>query len=106
MDPLLISNLNLKIFSIKNNPTSDIIVPVVYQNNIFAMLLLYSMNKKHSIEEDIIEIISDFASQAGIAIENARLFSEANRLATIDSLTGLYNRKNFFENAKKAWMVA
>ncbi len=37
-----------------------------------------------------------FAEQAAIAIENARLYSEVQRLAVTDALTGLYNR-GFFE---------
>lgn len=40
------------------------------------------------------------ADQAGIAIENARLFGEVNRLATTDGLTGLFNRRHFFQLAE------
>ena len=35
------------------------------------------------------------------AYENARLFSQVRRLATIDGLTGLYNRNHFFAEASK-----
>ena len=38
-----------------------------------------------------------FASQAAAAIANARLFSEVQRLAITDPLTGLYNRRGFSE---------
>ncbi len=41
------------------------------------------------------------ARQAGIAIQNARRFEEAQHLATRDSLTGLYNRRYFFELANR-----
>jgi diguanylate cyclase (GGDEF)-like protein len=37
-----------------------------------------------------------FASQAAIAIENARLFQHAQQLAITDPLTGLFNRRHFF----------
>ncbi len=36
-----------------------------------------------------------FASQAAVAIESARLFEETQRLAVVDSLTGVYNRTFF-----------
>lgn len=38
-----------------------------------------------------------FASQAAIAIENARLYEEIASLATTDELTGISNRRGFFD---------
>ncbi|MEK7787822.1 MAG: GGDEF domain-containing protein, partial [Chloroflexota bacterium] len=38
---------------------------------------------------------------AATAIGNARLFSEVQRLAVIDSLTGIYNRRQFFTLAAR-----
>ncbi|HEX7975554.1 MAG TPA: diguanylate cyclase [Anaerolineales bacterium] len=40
-----------------------------------------------------------FANQAAIAIENARLFKQVRRLAITDGLTGVTNRRHFFEMA-------
>ena len=40
---------------------------------------------------------------AAMAVENARLFDEVNRLATIDGLTGTYNRRHFMELAQLAF---
>jgi diguanylate cyclase (GGDEF)-like protein len=40
------------------------------------------------------------------AYENARLFSQVRRLATIDGLTGLYNRNHFFAEADKQLQIA
>ncbi|MDR3577437.1 MAG: sensor domain-containing diguanylate cyclase [Anaerolineaceae bacterium] len=44
-------------------------------------------------------LVKAFANQAAIAIDNARLFSQVERLAITDTLTGLYNRRYFFEFA-------
>ncbi|MCS6842124.1 MAG: diguanylate cyclase [Roseiflexus sp.] len=38
---------------------------------------------------------------AAIAIDNARLFADARRHATIDELTGVWNRRSFFEHARR-----
>jgi diguanylate cyclase (GGDEF)-like protein len=42
-----------------------------------------------------------FADEVAIAIENARLFKQIQRLAITDPLTGLYNRHYFFEAAPR-----
>ena len=45
--------------------------------------------------------MSLLANQLGIAIENARLFEEIKRLATTDSLTGVWNRRYLEESLHK-----
>jgi diguanylate cyclase (GGDEF)-like protein len=42
-----------------------------------------------------------FANQAAIALQNARLFNQMSTLAVTDTLTGLANRRGFFEVAEK-----
>jgi diguanylate cyclase (GGDEF)-like protein len=44
--------------------------------------------------------IQALADQAAIAIENAQLYKEMEKLAITDSLTGLYNRRFFFAFAE------
>ena len=41
--------------------------------------------------------LEELAERAGPAIENARRFREARRLADLDALTGLHNRRYFHE---------
>jgi diguanylate cyclase (GGDEF)-like protein len=41
----------------------------------------------------------NFAQTAAIAIDNARLFKQVHQLAITDSLTGIFNRRHFFELA-------
>jgi diguanylate cyclase (GGDEF)-like protein len=52
------------------------------------------------------EIAFTFAGQAAIALENARLFGEVERLAVIDELTGVYNRRAFFDLAQREFQRA
>jgi diguanylate cyclase (GGDEF)-like protein len=44
-----------------------------------------------------IRLLEILGGQIGVAIEHARLLEEMSRLSNIDSLTGLYNRRRFFE---------
>ena len=46
-----------------------------------------------------VEIAAALAGQGMIAYENAELFSTVEQLATTDGLTGLFNRRHFFELA-------
>ena len=41
-----------------------------------------------------------FANQAGVALQNALLHTHQQQLAMTDPLTGLYNRRGFFELAR------
>lgn len=47
-----------------------------------------------------------FADQAAIAFENARLYAEVERLATMDELTGIANRRRLFELGQREFELA
>ena len=47
-----------------------------------------------------------FADQAAIAIENARLYAEVERLATLDELTSILNRRRLFELGRRELEMA
>jgi diguanylate cyclase (GGDEF)-like protein len=46
-----------------------------------------------------LEIVAALAGQGAVALENALLFRRVRDLATTDGLTGLFNRRHFFELA-------
>jgi diguanylate cyclase (GGDEF)-like protein len=52
------------------------------------------------------QLLETFAAQLATAIEKVRLFEEVQRLAITDSLTGLYNRRHFFELAGREYQRA
>ncbi|MEV6493581.1 sensor domain-containing diguanylate cyclase, partial [Actinoplanes sp. NPDC051633] len=52
------------------------------------------------------QIAAAIAGQGLTAYENARLFSQVRQLATIDGLTGLYNRNHFFAEADRQLSIA
>ena len=47
------------------------------------------------------DAVYSLSGKAAAAIENAKLFEDVRRLAITDSLTGLYNRRHFMEQAEK-----
>ena len=80
-------------------------IPLIIQDHIIGMLTLDSntpgrFNAKHA------RLAQAFADQVAIALENARLFEETRRLATVDSLTGIYNRGYFMKLAQQEFQRA
>jgi putative nucleotidyltransferase with HDIG domain len=72
-------------------------VPLVQKNKIIGTLTLYSRRAGHFDKEDE-RILSMFASQAAIAIENARLFEETrhNFLNTMKILARMIDAKDSY----------
>jgi len=64
---------------------------------VFNVAFLYP----HRFSEDELRILGLLADQAAIAIENARLYEEAQRLSITDGLTGLYNSRHFYAVLKR-----
>jgi diguanylate cyclase (GGDEF)-like protein len=56
--------------------------------------------------ESEIRLALSLTQPAAMAVENARLFDEVQRLATLDGLTGTYNRRHFMELAHLAFESA
>jgi diguanylate cyclase (GGDEF)-like protein len=74
-------------------------IPIIYQENLLGIIVL---NCKTGDISD--ELTFTLAGQAGIAIQNARLFERINAMATTDGLTGLNNRRHFFELADREFV--
>ncbi len=79
---------------------SFLAVPMRRQDGeVFGMVSAQSYQVNAYTREDM-ELLELLASHAAIALDNTRLFTELQRLAVIDDLTGLYNRRHFFELAR------
>jgi len=70
-------------------------VPIKSKGGIIGFLSLAS-STPHTFSPQDAERLQVFVSHAAIAIENARLYENVQRLAVTDALTGIYNR-TFFE---------
>ncbi|GID16529.1 hypothetical protein Aab01nite_01190 [Paractinoplanes abujensis] len=81
-------------------PRSWWAIPVAVRGESFGILLVGSA-RHEPISEAQAQIAAAIAGQGMTAYENARLFSQVRRLATVDGLTGLYNRNHFFGEAEE-----
>ncbi len=63
---------------------------------VFGMLSAQSY-LPYAYSDDDQTLLELLAAHAATAMENARLFAEIQRLAIVDPLTGLFNRRHFFE---------
>jgi len=75
-------------------------VPLIIHGSLIGFLTLGSQ-LVGAFSRDQANLAQAFANQAAAAIANARLFSEVQRLAITDPLTGLYNRRGFSEIAHR-----
>ncbi len=75
-------------------------VPVLSGLSVLGVLGVFSKTDTILFNEHDLHAAEAIASQAGIAIQNARLFEEVNQLAITDPLTRLYNRRYFFNLAR------
>lgn len=69
-------------------------VPMTAHGRNVGYLTLES-RQKNGFDESAMELVRVLANEAAIALENAQLLREAERLSAVDSLTGLYNRRQF-----------
>ena len=75
---------------------SNITMPIIYHGAVIGFINLYSKETGFYKEEHI-QPLTLFASQAAIAISNARHYEHMQRIAIVDELTGLYNRRGLYE---------
>ncbi len=75
-------------------------VPLFARDKVVGLLALDSV-KKGYFTPDHAHLVSAFANQVAVAIENARLFEEIQRFATTDELTGVHNRRHLLSLGKR-----
>lgn len=78
----------------KRSIRSEAAVPMILRDEVIGVLDIES-EKLNAFSERDMRMFSIFASQAAIAIENARLYNETKALSLTDSLTNIANRRHF-----------
>jgi diguanylate cyclase (GGDEF)-like protein len=80
---------------------SGLAVPLRGETDPIGFLTVFSRSPSRSFGDPELETLEELASRAGPAIDNARRFREARRLADLDALTGLHNRRYFHETLER-----
>jgi diguanylate cyclase (GGDEF)-like protein len=72
-------------------------LPLIQRGLVIGVVCLESHTP---YDEATTKLAFSLAQPAAMAVENARLFDEVQRLATLDGLTNTYNRRHFMELAQ------
>jgi diguanylate cyclase (GGDEF)-like protein len=75
---------------------SILAVPMRYRGKVIGMISAQSYIPDVYSPEDI-TLLEMLASYAAIALENANLFNHIQQLATIDPVSGIFNRRHLFD---------
>lgn len=75
-------------------------VPLIVGNNLVGAIMVAESDENREFTSENLRLLTLFAQQAAMALRNAQLLEDARHKAEIDSLTGLYNHRHFFEMAK------
>lgn len=81
-------------FTIGRNIKSLICVPFLAKGNPLGVVLI-EHSFKDAFNSENVRLLEIICQQVSIAIENARLYQQMHDLATMDGLTGAYNRLYF-----------
>jgi len=94
-------------FTQEREVSSLICVPLVTKTRNFGLVLV-EHKYFNAFDEDNLRLLNIIGKQVSIALENAELYERMHEMATVDNLTGVYNRLYFqdrlqkeFENAQK-----
>ncbi len=82
--------------------TKAILTPLVVEQNSIGVLCLWG----EGLKKIDVQAASIFGGQVAIAIENANLLQEVQRLAITDELTNVLNRRGFDEIANREFVAA
>ena len=75
---------------------SAISIPLKSKGKTLGVINLFSHNRRDFPAEDI-QLLETIGGEIGVAIENAKLLERLSEQSETDELTGLYNRRHFYD---------
>jgi len=105
--PLILNNYKAFVNALPDDVTTGVEatldVPLLKGDELIGVLGVAHHEKNRKFTLDDQNLLTVFASQATIAIGNARLYEEVQQLAFTDVLTGINNRRRLLELADKEY---
>ncbi len=105
--PLMENFVDLKEypFTEEREVSSLICVPLVTKTENFGLVLV-EHKYFNAFDEDNLRLLNIIGQQVSIALENAELYERMHELATVDNLTGIYNRLYFQQRLQQEFEIA
>lgn len=75
-------------------------VPLIRHDEFIGLMTIDNYRTAAYTQEDA-KLASSFANSAAVVIENAKLFEQTQKMALTDSLTGVFNRRYFYELSQR-----
>ena len=72
-------------------------VPLMAKNKVIGVIMADNIVTKKPITKDDVRVLTMFANQAGLAIENSILYEQTLTMSQMDSQTGLWNHGYFHD---------
>ena len=98
-EPVLIRRLdeqaNPRLASLLPSAKNILVLGLFAENQPLGVIAVENPTKGGRIERRVVSMVGQFASYAALALRNARLLEQVQRLAETDSLTGVANRRVF-----------
>jgi diguanylate cyclase (GGDEF)-like protein len=85
---------------VSSSPRPMVAVPIEREHKLLGVLTVVDHEDGEFLRDDV-ETLAGLANQAGVAIENARLHLQVEQQAITDPLTGLANRRQFFDTLER-----
>ncbi|MHB2016239.1 MAG: GGDEF domain-containing protein [Candidatus Xenobia bacterium] len=88
---------------LREQPAS-LAVPLLREDHSIGLVVLHRQNGSFTPHE--VGLASAFSAHGGIALENAYLFARVEEMATVDQLTGVWNRRHLLAEAEQEFVRA
>jgi diguanylate cyclase (GGDEF)-like protein len=95
-DSVILTDVQMQAYGVDRSFKFFIGLPITYGEKNVGIIILYD-DTIETYNGTQYEVLYNFTGQVGIAIENARLFNQIEKLATTDGLTGAFTRTHFFK---------
>ncbi|HEY9735798.1 MAG TPA: diguanylate cyclase [Trichocoleus sp.] len=82
---------------------ANLVVPILKGEVLWGLLIAHHCQSPRPWQTLEIELLRQLSTQVGIAIQQSELYQQVQRLAVIDGLTQISNRRNFDEYLEKMW---